>query len=239
VTDPHSGQTKIKKKLGGAYPGQRRPNHGQFTPDATQFDSNGQAVVHFKAYGGGNALTLVQQDGSNRPVTGAVTPEYIEGSFATGPTASILLLLYSFSQWNSSLLPNSSLSTVTLPDGVFEGQTIHVQAPDGRLNAIVVPPGFGPGSKFTVEFAPEETAVPAPSAPVAPVPATKADYGGTSYNNAPVAPVAPPPPGGDDGFASGFGNPHYKPPVAQATTSFSDQYYQQYPSTQATPVYGK
>jgi hypothetical protein len=95
VTDPHSGQTKIKKKLGGAYPGQRRPNHGQFTPDATQFDSNGQAVVHFKAYGGGNALTLVQQDGSNQPVTGTATPEYIEGSFATGLTASIMLWLYS------------------------------------------------------------------------------------------------------------------------------------------------
>jgi hypothetical protein len=28
---------------------------------------------------------------------------------------------------------------------VSEGQTIHVQAPDGQLNAIVIPLGFGPG----------------------------------------------------------------------------------------------
>ena len=68
---------------------------------------------------------------------------------------------------------------VTLPDGVTAGQTIHVQAPDGRLNAIVVPPGFGPGSTFTVEFAPEEAPVPtapvATSAPVA-TPATEPQY---------------------------------------------------------------
>ena len=32
------------------------------------------------------------------------------------------------------------------------GDVIHVKAPDGRLNAIVVPGGMGPGSMFTVEF---------------------------------------------------------------------------------------
>lgn len=131
---------------------------------------------------------------------------------------------------------------VTLPAGVSSGQTIHVQAPDGRLNAIVVPPGFGPGSTFTVEFAPEESSQPhASPAPVLQE-ATKADEynsGSSGYNNAPVAPVSSAPPAGDDGFASGFGNPHYKPPTANATTNFSDQYYQQYPTTQATPVYGK
>ena len=41
---------------------------------------------------------------------------------------------------------------VTLPDGVTAGQTIHVQAPSGKTNAIVVPAGMGPGSTFTVEF---------------------------------------------------------------------------------------
>jgi hypothetical protein len=34
---------------------------------------------------------------------------------------------------------------VTLPNGVTAGETIHVQAPDGIINVIVVPPGFGPG----------------------------------------------------------------------------------------------
>ena len=41
---------------------------------------------------------------------------------------------------------------VTLPDGVQAGDIIHVKAPDGRLNAITVPEGMGPGSTFTVEF---------------------------------------------------------------------------------------
>lgn len=42
--------------------------------------------------------------------------------------------------------------SVTLPPGVHSGDIIHVRAPDGRLNAITVPPGMGPGSTFTVEF---------------------------------------------------------------------------------------
>ncbi len=42
---------------------------------------------------------------------------------------------------------------VTLPSGVHGGDVIHVKAPDGRINAIVVPMGMGPGSTFTVEFA--------------------------------------------------------------------------------------
>jgi hypothetical protein len=53
---------------------------------------------------------------------------------------------------------------VVLPPGVVAGQTIHVQAPDGRLNAIVIPEGMGPGSKFTVEFAPDTAPASQPSA---------------------------------------------------------------------------
>ena len=53
--------------------------------------------------------------------------------------------------------------TVTLPPGVVAGQEIHVQAPDGKINAIIVPAGFGPGSKFTVEFAPDAVAPPSAS----------------------------------------------------------------------------
>ena len=41
---------------------------------------------------------------------------------------------------------------VTLPPGVNAGDVIHVKAPDGRMNAITVPEGMGPGSTFTVEF---------------------------------------------------------------------------------------
>lgn len=44
-------------------------------------------------------------------------------------------------------------SKVTLPPGVRAGDVIHVRAPDGRLNAVTVPDGMGPGSTFTVEFA--------------------------------------------------------------------------------------
>jgi hypothetical protein len=61
-------------------------------------------------------------------------------------------------------------SPVTLPEGVKPGDTIHVQAPDGRLNAIVVPPGMYPGSTFTVQFAdgPPPAAPSAHNPPVAP-----------------------------------------------------------------------
>lgn len=79
ITDPHTGQTKTKKKLGGAYPGQRRPNKGPHVPDDSQFGKDGKAVLHFKAYGGGNALTLVKQDGTSQPATGMAAPQYIQG----------------------------------------------------------------------------------------------------------------------------------------------------------------
>jgi hypothetical protein len=127
---------------------------------------------------------------------------------------------------------------VTLPEGVAEGQTIHVQAPDGKINAIVVPPGFGPGSTFTVEFTTDETA------PSPPPPSTKETYHPSSAPViAPAAAVAPSYPvsathDADDGFASGFNNPHYRPTTtsAPATTNFSDDYYSQYPTAQATSV---
>jgi len=124
-----------------------------------------------------------------------------------------------------TVAPFLVFATVTLPDGVVAGQTIHVQAPDGRLNAIVVPPGFGPGSTFTVEFAPDGAAPPPPgkgeeyysAPPMAPAataynsppqpsdpmaqPAGYGNGGGTNPNyTIPANPDRP-----DDGFASGFG----------------------------------
>lgn len=126
---------------------------------------------------------------------------------------------------------------VTLPSGVNGGDKIHVQAPDGRLNEIIVPAGFGPGSTFTVEFAdePPPSRTPAPSsysAPVAPATAatTSNNYKNSSNNNV------------DDGFATGFNNPNFVPMAARATaTSYSaeaDVDLSAYPSaTDAQPVY--
>ena len=102
-----------------------------------------------------------------------------------------------------------------MPEGVNPGDTIHVQAPDGRLNEIVVPAGMYAGSTFTVEFAD----APPPSAATAPMasPTKENDgfasgFGDThpstySYVPAVVAPqvVAP---NEDDGFVTGFNNPH-------------------------------
>ena len=135
--------------------------------------------------------------------------------------------------------------TVTLPAGVEPGQTIHVQAPDGRLNAIVIPPGFGPGSTFTVEFAPEEAAHAAPAKTSMPA-STPSVYA------APTAQVQAASAAVDDGFAAGFNNPNYVPPTATATAvSYNEpevnvnSYYNHepdvdlssYPTTSATPLY--
>lgn len=167
TADPHTGEMKTKKKLGGAYPGQRRPNHAPYTPDGAAFDGTGNAIVHFKAYGGGNALTLVKQDGTNQPDSGVATAtpaQYIQ---------------------------------VTLPEGVQSGQTIHVQAPNGTVNAIVVPEGFGPGSTFIVEFAEQEEA-----------PQEKTNTSTFDGSTVPLVDATVPPPSNpaaDDGFASAFG----------------------------------
>jgi len=81
------------------------------------------ATAHFVAYGGGNALVLM--DKPNRAakrvdgVDSVAEKEFIE---------------------------------VTLPPNVNPGDVIHVQNPKGDINAIVVPAGMGPGSTFTVEF---------------------------------------------------------------------------------------
>lgn len=109
-----------------------------------------------------------------------------------------------------------NILAVTLPDGVTAGQTIHVQAPDGRLNAIVVPAGMGAGSTFTVEFAPPEAANGVSPTAVAPSSQTPSwqSVPPSTQGHAPVSPS--PPAGGDDGFVSGFGNSSYQPPTASA-----------------------
>lgn len=215
----HNGNVKTKKKLGGAYPGQRRPNHQPYAPPASDFGKDGQATVHFVAYGGGNALTLVKKDGSSQPQSGAAEAQFIQGKTTLSGKSPVGYVLLKH-------------KTVTLPAGVSAGDTIHVKAPDGRVNAIIVPEGFGPGSTFTVEFAPEEKAKPpAPAAPPAYAPAT-------------AATTTAPPPSGDDGFASGFNNPHWRPTASAVPSSEPEVTVEPdiavggaYPTTSATPLY--
>ena len=117
---------------------------------------------------------------------------------------------------------------VTLPAGVSSGQTIQVQAPDGRLNEIIIPPGFGPGSTFTVEFADADLDVPPTTTT-----ASKQSY------MSPATAAAPQRPGNDDGFSNGFNNPGF---VAQATpaTNVGANDYSSYPTaTDAQPIYAE
>eukprot|EP00977_Amphora_coffeiformis_P002750 scaffold521_cov167-Amphora_coffeaeformis.AAC.41 len=185
-TDPHTGQESKKKRLGGAYPGQRRPQHQPYTPPEEAFaGGNNTATQHFVAHG------------------------------------------------------------VTLPDGVKAGDTIHVQSPSGKTNAIVIPSGFGPGSTFTVEFA-NETSASKPGA----------SYGNNndddknnyqqyhnSNNNNGNGMNPPPDQGPDDGFATGFNNPHWQPSATAVqepevhVSSYSSSGDGHYPSATATPVY--
>mmetsp|Transcript_13927 Transcript_13927/g.19574 ORF Transcript_13927/g.19574 Transcript_13927/m.19574 type:complete len:205 (+) Transcript_13927:198-812(+) len=195
TTDPITGQKKEKKKLGGSYPGNRRPQNAPYMPPQSDFqkvDGQMQATAHFVAYGGGNALTLMDKPNQGPQASGAGSPEYVQ---------------------------------VTLPANVHPGDKIHVAAPDGRLNEVIVPPGMGPGSTFTVDFqsapppsasavpasssepynpyAPEPTATPAPAAYSPYVP----DASGTTQQASAPASAVPPPQNTnnrDDGFASGF-----------------------------------
>ena len=176
--DPNTG--KEKKKLGGAYPGNRRPEKTPYVPPQSDFQKTGgntsQATAHFISYGGGNALVLVSD--ANSP------PQAASGG------------------------PPKEYISVTLPEGVSPGDTIHVQAPDGRLNAIIVPDGMYPGSTFTVEFAsaPEPTKSSVPVAtPAGASSSTNDDF--VSGFNRPPGPRRPQN-GYDDGFATGFNNPN-------------------------------
>lgn len=82
------------------------------------------------------------------------------------------------------------------------------------MNEIIVPNGFGPGSTFTVEFAdappPKKVLTPYVSsyaAPVAQATAQPTISNTTSNNNQ----ISSRPVDHDDGFASGFNNPHFVP----------------------------
>jgi len=148
------------------------------------------------------------------------------------------------------------MHAVTLPAGVVAGQTIHVRAPDGRLNEIVVPPGFGPGSTFTVEFMDEGAPVAAPDyttyyenkpsndKPSYPTASASPVYAESS--STPATATATASSGGangDDGFANGFNNAYFVPTATMTTANASlandvEINMESYPSaTDATPVY--
>jgi hypothetical protein len=172
--------------------------------------SNGQATAHFVNYGGGNALVLKQDNGMAQPQVGAIPVKQAE------------------------------YIQVTLPSGVYGGQTIQVAAPDGRRNEIVVPDGFGPGMTFTVEFvdgpppstkyskyeeqpAYGETTTAAYSnmTPYVPyvTPSSGTATAPTNYYSSPATNPVPATSTGrtqDDGFASGFNNPNFVPHAGDA-----------------------
>jgi len=118
---------------------------------------------------------------------------------------------------------------VTLPEGVSSGQKIQVAAPDGRLNEIIIPQGFGPGSTFTVEFA-SDTPPPVSMA------SNKTSYGSTPTTATPSQPVPPPSLDNniDDGFATGFHSPGFVP---QATATPANDYSSYPTAIDAKPVY--
>jgi hypothetical protein len=137
-------------------------------------------------------------------------------------------------QMGASAAKQPEYIQVTLPAGVSSGQKIQVQAPDGRLNEIIIPQGFGPGSTFTVEFAGVDTP------PASTMAATKESYG--SAPTRATAAAAPPPSQGahdDDGFATGFNNPGFVPQATPASNVGAND-YSYYPSaTDAKPVYSE
>ena len=109
---------------------------------------------------------------------------------------------------------------VTLPAGVSSGQSIQVQAPDGRLNEIIIPQGFGPGSTFTVEFADADV----PSATTT----TTASKQSPSQG-----------PRNDDGFANGFNNPGFVPQATPASNVEANDHSYYPTATDAQPIYAE
>jgi hypothetical protein len=162
-------------------------------------------------YGGGNALVLKQDNGVAQPQMGAAMP-----------------------------MKQPEYIQVTLPPGVYAGQTIQVAAPDGRLNEIVIPDGFGPGMTFTVEFAdgpPPSQKMEEPTYATTGTTNFTPGYtpnftpyvqtGNNNNNNysapAPAAaaipmgaPATTTGPTQDDGFASGFNNSNFVPHAGDA-----------------------
>lgn len=141
-----------------SYPGNRRVAQPVYAPNSNEYkqiDANtAVAQAHFVTCPGGNALRLMsgarQEENYIHPmekIGAGAPPTYISGERQTRVS---FCIFFSYTIFNH---PFFRFITVTLPPGVSSGDVIHVKAPDGRLNAIVVPEGMSPGSTFTVEFA--------------------------------------------------------------------------------------
>jgi len=105
----------------------------------------------------------------------------------------ILTIIYSIISFQSLFF------TVTLPPNVYPGDTIRVQAPDGRMNEIIVPHGILPGDQFHVRFSTLGGPPPALATPIdhlspsyststsypTPTPSSLPSYGASPYNNSP------------------------------------------------------
>ncbi|KAL3916270.1 MAG: hypothetical protein SGILL_005250, partial [Bacillariaceae sp.] len=124
VTDPVTGKTKTKNKLGGAYPGNRRQGNKPYQPPASAF-SNGQATAHFVNYGGGNALVLKQDSGVAQPQMGATPvnpPQYIQVTLPAGVHAGQTIRVAA---------PDGRQNEIVVPDGFGPGMSFTVEFADG------------------------------------------------------------------------------------------------------------
>lgn len=95
IVDPHTGQTKTKNRLGGAYPGRRQP--------AGDAHVSGDGTAHFQVVPGGNALQLVSGERPEVVAEPGSSVQYIQGT----------LVLYSAS-WTTSALLCFSLTTIAV-----------------------------------------------------------------------------------------------------------------------------
>ena len=118
------------------------------------------ATAHFVAYGGGNALVLM-----DKPNRAAQRVDDL----------------------NPNSVPEKEFIEVTLPANVNPGDVIHVKNPKGQTNAIVVPAGMGPGSTFTVEF--DSGDAPPPEEEIA-VAVAEPSSAASQYPDAPVYPTS-------------------------------------------------
>lgn len=169
--------------------------------------------------------------GNRRQAHSPYTPPASQGHFVSYGGGNALVLKQgglAQPQIGAAIAKPPEYIQITLPEGVKSGQKIQVAAPDGRLNEIIIPEGFGPGSTFTVEFADSD---PSPSR------TNKSESYGYAPTTAATSTTPPPQSAAndvDDGFASGFGNSNVVP---QASTVGSGS-YSAYPSaTDAKPVY--
>ncbi|KAL7471012.1 hypothetical protein ACHAXS_013527, partial [Conticribra weissflogii] len=134
------GQVKQKKKLGGAPPGNRRVAQPTYQPADNEYHQIDSTTAVATAH-------FVTCPGGNALILVGKPNRAEEQAASSGKKAKYI--------------------QVTLPSGINPGDVIHVKAPDGRINAIIVPEGMGPGSTFTVEFA-DDTPSPAKEEDLAP-----------------------------------------------------------------------